>query len=186
MSRGSDRLPESFHPANLRRGRFLYLPVVPGRMEFAIEVRRRLLRERPQVVAVELPASLAPAYLRAVERLPEITVLLYPDPEDQDQAVYLPVEPADPFTEAIRTTLEIGAEILFADPDLSDRPHLPDRYPDPYAIRRIGLEKYIQAYRLWPQPRTREIAEHAAGVAWKLQGADPLARVAVVLSLNQL
>jgi hypothetical protein len=182
----SDRLPETFDPTNLRRGRFLYLPVVPGRMEFAIEVRRRILRERPQVVAVELPMSLADAYLRAVERLPQITVLLYPDPEDEDQAVYLPVEPADPFTEAIRTGLEIGAEILLADPDLSDRPHVPDRYPDPYAIRRIGLKKYIEAYRLWPQPRSPEILEHAAGMAWKLQGADPLAHVVVVLSLNLL
>lgn len=186
MSRESDRLPESFHPANLRRGRLLYLPVVPGRMEFAIEVRRRLLRERPQVVAVELPQSLAPTYLEAVRRLPEISVIFYPDPEQEDEGVYLPVEPADPFTEAIRTGLEIGAEILFADPDLSDRPHLPDRYPDPYAIRRIGYEKYIEAYRLWPQARDGEIREHAAGVAWKLQGADPLARIAVVVSLNLL
>ncbi len=186
MSRESDRLPESFDPANLRRGRFLYLPVVPGRMEFAVEVRRRLLRERPQVVAVELPQSLAGAYLEAVRRLPQITVLFYPDPQQEEEAVYLPVEPADPFTEAIRTALEIGAEILFADPDLSDRPHVPDRYPDPYAIRRIGFEKYVEAYRLWPQPREAEVHEHAAGVAWKLQGADPLARIAVVLSLNLL
>lgn len=186
MSPESDHRPETFDPANLRRGRLLYLPVVPGRMEFAVEVRRRLLRERPQVVAVELPQSLAGAYLEAVRRLPEITVIFYPDPEQEEEAVYLPIEPADPFAEAIRTGLEIGAQILFADPDLSDRPHVPDRYPDPYAIRRIGYEKYIEAYRLWPQPRDEQIREHAAGVAWKLQGADPLARVAVVVSLNLL
>jgi len=155
-------------------------------MEFAIEVRRRLLRERPSVVAVELPVFLAQAYRKAVERLPQITVLLYPDEHSQEQAVYVPVEPADPFTEAVRTGLEIGAEILFADPDLGDRLHVPDRYPDPYAVRRIGLQKYIERYRLWPQPRTPEIERHAAGLAWKLQGADPLAQVVVVLSLNLL
>jgi len=186
MSHPSDPLAEGFDPASLRRGRFLYLPVAPGRLEFAIEVRRRLLRERPQVVAVELPVSLAETYRRAIDRLPQISVLLYPDEQDQEAAIYVPVEPADPFTEAIRTGLEIGAEILFADPDVGERPHLPDRYPDPYALRRIGLEKYIEAYRLWPQPRSPEIEEHAAGIAWKLQGADPLARVVVVLSLNLL
>ncbi len=186
MSHGSVPLPEGFDPGSLRRGRFLYLPVAPGRMEFAIEVRRRLLRERPQVVAVELPVFLAQAYCKAVERLPQITVLLYPDEQSEEGAIYVPVEPADPFTEAVRTGLEIGAEILFADPDLSDRPHVPDRYPDPYAVRRIGLEKYIECYRLWPQPRTPEIEQHAAGLAWKLQGADPLAQVVVVLSLNLL
>ena len=40
------------------------------------------------------------------------------------------VEPADPFTEAIRTGLEIGAEIVFADPEAAERPHVKDAYPD--------------------------------------------------------
>lgn len=180
-----DRLvPES---ASLVRGRFQYFPVVPGRLEFAIEVRQAILRQRPQVVALELPATLQQAYLRAVERLPEISVIFYPDDTaGEDHAVYVPVEPADPFVEAIRSALEIGAEIVFADPDAGERPHLPDAYPDPYSIRRIGLERYIEAYRLFPQPRSEEVARHADGIAWKLQGADPLARVFVVLSLNLL
>jgi hypothetical protein len=38
---------------SLERGRFKYLPVVPGRLEFAVEVRRRILADRPNVVAVE-------------------------------------------------------------------------------------------------------------------------------------
>ena len=98
----------------------------------------------------------------------------------------MPIEPADPFTEAIRTGLETGAEIVFADPDAGQRPHLKDAYPDPYAIRHIGLARYVEAYRVYPQPRSEEIARHAAGIAWKLQGADPVARVLVVVSLNLL
>lgn len=180
-----DRLvPEA---GSLLRGRFHYFPVVPGRLEFAIEVRRAILRERPQVVAVELPTTLRQAYLRAVARLPEISVIFYPDDTTgEDRAIYVPVEPADPFTEAIRTALETNAEVVFADPDAGERPHLPDICPDPYALRRIGLERYIEAYRLYPQPRSEEIAHHADGIAWKLQGTDPLARVLVVLSLNLL
>ncbi len=173
-------------PGSLRRGRFTYFPVVPGKLEFAIEVRRAILRDKPQVVAVELPTTLRDSYLRAVERLPEMSVILYSDEKEEDRAVYVPVEPADPFTEAIRTAREIGAEILFADPDAGERPHLPDDYPDPYALRHIPLEKYVEAYRLWPQPRSDRIAAHAAGIAWKLQGCDPLARVLVVVSLNLL
>src|SRR5262249_48893268 len=38
----------------------------------------------------------------------------------------------------------------------------------------------------YPQQRSDEIATHAAGIAWKLQGADPLASVLVVVSLNLL
>jgi hypothetical protein len=60
-------------PGSLKRGRFTYFPVVPGRLEFAIEVRQAILRERPQVVALELPATLQPAWMRAVARLPEMS-----------------------------------------------------------------------------------------------------------------
>ena len=171
---------------SLRRGRFHYFPVVPGRLEFSIALRHLILQEKPQIVAVELPGMIEPAYLRAVERLPEMSVVLYPDEKDDERAVYLPVEPADPFTEAVRSAKEIDAAVLFIEPDVSDRPHLPDAYPDTYSIRRIGLEKYIETYRVYPVARNEEVAEHAAGIAWKLQGADPLAEVLVVVSLNLL
>ena len=172
--------------ASLRRGNFTYFPVIPGRLEFSIELRRTILRERPRVVAVELPGSLEDVYLQALARLPEMSVIVYPDPQDDERAVYVPVEPCDPFTEAVRTALELDAEVIFIEPDSGDRPHLPDVYPDPFSIRYIGLEKYIEAYRVYPQTRNEEISEHAAGMAWKLQGADPLAQVLVVVSLNLL
>jgi len=85
--------------ASLKRGRFTYFPVVPGRLEFAIEVRQAILRDRPAIVALELPATLQPAWTRAVERLPQMSLIFYPDESaGDDQAIYVPVEPADPFT----------------------------------------------------------------------------------------
>ena len=106
--------------------------------------------------------------------------------EDEDRAVYIPVEPADPFTEALRTAEEIGAEVLFLEPDTQERPHLHDAFPDTYAVQRIGLDAYVDAYRVHPQARTDEVSAHAAAMAWKLQGADPDAPVIVVVSLNLL
>ena len=173
-------------PGSLRRGNIVYFPVVPGRLEFSIDLRRAILREHPQIVAVELPGSLEDTYLQALARLPEMSVIVYADPKDDERGIYVPVEPCDPFTEAVRTGLEIDAEVIFLEPDVIDRPHMPDVYPDPYSIRHIGLEKYVEAYRVYPQPRTEETESHAAGMAWKLQGADPLARVFVVVSLNLL
>ncbi|MBI4873407.1 MAG: hypothetical protein HY822_02100 [Acidobacteria bacterium] len=184
MSRGFD-LPAG-EAGSLRRGRIAYFPVAPGRLEFAAEVRRRILAEPPRIVAVELPGALEPAYRRAVERLPEMTALVYEDGQNEDQAVYVVVEPADPFTEAIRSGLEAGAEVVFIEPDVADRPHVAEHYPDPYAVRRIGIEKYIEAYRVYPAARSEEIAEHASAMAWKLQGADPEAAILVVVSLNLL
>ncbi len=86
----------------LQRGLIQFLPVVPGRLEFAEEVRNARPSAHPQVVAVELPVALEKAFQRAVARLPEISVIIYEDAE-QEQTVYLPVELTDPFVEAIRT-----------------------------------------------------------------------------------
>ncbi|HUK17995.1 MAG TPA: hypothetical protein VLW65_16335 [Bryobacteraceae bacterium] len=177
-------IPEA---GSLERGRFTYFPVVPGRLEFAIEVRRAILAARPEVVALELPASLQAAWERGIGRLPEMSLIFYPEGDPgEEEATYVLVEPADPFTEAIRTGLEVGAEIVFADPEAAERPHLKDAYPDSYAIRHIGLERFVEAYRVYPQPRSPEISRHAAGIAWKLQGGNPEARVMVVVSLNLL
>jgi len=193
-------LPDHALPdfSSLVRGRFSYLPVVPGKLEFAAEVRRRILAERPAVVAVELPATLEEVYLEAIRRLPQISVIFYNDNtdrayrrnlerhEDQEQAIYVPVELTDPFVEAIRTAQEIGAEVVFADPDATERPHLHDTYPDSYALTTIPLTQYVEAYRVYPQERTPEAEQFAQGIAWKLQGGDPFAHVMVVISLNLL
>ena len=169
---------------SLERGRFTYLPVAPGKLEFALEVRRRILADRPSVVAVELPATLEEVYLEALRRLPQISVIFYND--SHGDTVYVPVEPADPFVEAMRSAKETGAQIVFADPDSSERPHLPDVYPDTYSLASIPFHQYVEAYRVYPQARTDEIDWFAAGIAWKLQGADPFAKTLVVISLNLL
>lgn len=178
--------PSAFDPGSLRRGRFLYFPVVPGKMEFAVAVRRAILREKPGIVAVELPRWLEAPYRKALQRLPRITVLVYPDPLDEERAVYVPVEPCDPFTEAMRTAAELGISIVFTEPDTGERPHISDAYPDTYALRRVPLDRYIEAYRVFPQRRTDEVRQRASAIAWKLQGTDPELSVLVVVSLNML
>jgi len=123
-------------------------------------------------------------------RFPEISALMYPDRlgerEDGGAAIYYILEPCDAFVEAYRTAHEIGAEVILIDPAVGERPHIPDDYPDTYSIQRIGLEKYIESYRLFPQQRNDEVSDFASGLAWKLQGADPLEDVFVVVSLNLL
>jgi hypothetical protein len=162
---------------------FQFFPVLPGRLEFAAAIRHGLFRSQPEVVAVELPMSLEGVYMDAIARLPEISVILY-EGDTEDQLIYVPVEPADPFTEAVRTAREMGAEIVFIEPDLSPKPHLTDFAPDPYAVRAIGYERYVELYRENPLPSDPHITAHAKALAWRLQGANPTQRTAVVLSLN--
>ncbi|MBI3210991.1 MAG: hypothetical protein HYZ37_19065 [Candidatus Solibacter usitatus] len=194
--------PESvFDPVNLRRGAFTYFPVVPGRAEFAVLARKAILEMRPAIVALELPECWEAAFRHGLRRLPELSVILCaprtlmeddPEMEDEipgdplDEATYFPIEPADPFVEAARTASEIGARLLFLEPDTLQRPHVEGSYPDTYSIARIGLNRYLEQYRLFPQPRNEQMDAHAAAMAWKLQGADPLAPTMIVLSLNLL
>ena len=166
-----------------RRGRFRFLPVVPGRMEFAAEVRRAVLAHRPRRIAVELPQTLEAATLRAVSRLPEVSVILYPDESGQD-AVYLPVEITDPFMEALRSGREVKAHAHFVDPDLDRPAHPPENYPDSYAVRRIGYARYVESWLACPRPAGHRLRRQAQGMAWRLQSLPGRQAVWVVLSLN--
>ena len=182
--------PEVDELSSLKRGRFTYFPVVPGRMEFAAAVHLAIEKAHPNVVAVELPSAVTVQAMRAVKRLPEMSLLVYPEPGanalDEEVLVYVPVEPADPFIEALRTADELEMETLLIEPSLGQRPHLPGGYPDPYVVNKLGIATYVEQYRFHVTGRTPEIAQHAAGMAYKLQGTDPTAAVFVVLSLNLL
>ena len=171
------------------RGNLTYLPVVPGRLEFALHVRRSLLELRPTVVAVELPSSLADQYRAAVDRMPAMSVILLApsDSYDEDeQPVYIPVEPGDPFVEALRTARELGASVLFLEPPVQGRSAVNPVFPSSYALEIIGVDRYVERYRLHPPQRTAGIEAHASAMAWKLQGADPLAATSVIVSLSAL
>jgi hypothetical protein len=188
-------IAESIDAGTLKRGRLTYFPVIPGRLEFAIRVRRYILEHRPSLVAVELPTSLEDLYRLALERLPQMSVIVVPDAitggssygaEEEEQASYIPVEPCDPFIEALRTAAELDIPASLLEPATQERPHLPDTYPEPYSVEFIGMDRYIEAYRVHPQPRTAESEAHAAAMAWKLQGTDPSADTLVVVGINLL
>ncbi len=128
------------------------------------------------MVALELPGALEDVYLQALARLPQMSLIVYPDAQDDERASTCLWSPAIHSPKPSAPASTPRAEIVFAEPDAAERPHVPDDYPDTYAIRHIGLERYVEAYRVWPVARTEEIDAHAAGIAWKLQGTDPWPR----------
>ena len=111
-------------------------------LEFALELRGLLLARKPGVVAVELagisrrrlPASAGAAAGNVGDPLSR-------SEDDDERAIYVPVEPCDPFTEAVRTADEIGAEVIFLEPDSArTSASCPTPIRTPYAIARIGLD----------------------------------------------
>ena len=178
-------MPPANDLSDLRRGPIRYLPVVPGRLEFACHVREQILNARPQFVALDLPVTLASCYERAIERLPELSVIIYDD-EGADRVVYETVEPADPFVEALRTAREVNAKTVFLDPDVAERSGAIDAYPDSYAVERIGFPQYIASYRKNFRERTGSLTVHAEALASQLQAIDLEAETLVVVELKLL
>lgn len=145
------------------------LPVLHERLEFAEAVRLALEEIRPQIVAVELPASLEPHVLKAVERLPQVTVLLYES--SRGEPLYLPVCPADPLVEALRWGMEHGCRVCCVDVDIDSPMLWHEKLPDSYAALRIGHKAFYRALsahglkEVHPLDRLRE-----QGMALRLQG----------------
>jgi len=121
------------------------LPVLHGRLECAWLVRQAFLARRPRAIAVEFPPTLADAITRAVRRLPLLSVVHYR--EASGQLVYLLIEPTDPLVEAMRLGLEHEVPVFCIDRDTEGYPRHRESLPDPYALHRIGLTAYAEAYR---------------------------------------
>ncbi|MCA9117795.1 MAG: hypothetical protein KDA79_22145, partial [Planctomycetaceae bacterium] len=62
--------------------RIRVLPVIHGSGDCAVEVRRVMLSEKFDCVAVPLPPSFQASVERAIEFLPGITAVLQPEPRD--------------------------------------------------------------------------------------------------------
>jgi hypothetical protein len=177
---------EPLTAGTLVRGNLTYVPVVPGRIEFARRVRQFLLAHRPEVVAVELPGPLESLYRRAIDRMPQWSVAVIHSDEDEESAQYIPIEPGDPSIEALRTAAEIGAETILLEPAVRAGSQIPGRYPDTASIEYIGFGRFVDEYRVARSGRDQAAGRDANGMAWKLQGAVPFASVCVVVSLSSL
>lgn len=108
------------------------------------------------------------------------------DSNEDDRATFIPIEPGDPFIEALRTAREIGAQIVFLQPGIFGDFHISGIYADPYAAELIGIHEYVKRYTESPQPATPELDARVAAMAWKLQGSDPISETSVVVSLNTI
>lgn len=126
------------------------LPVLHERLEYT-ELTRRTLDALPvDAVVVEIPSSLERAWLRAVERLPQISVLLYENAAER--TIYLPVHPGDPFVEAARTARERGLKLCCGDLDVDGYADYRDPVPDSYTLLRLGLPRVYRTF-LGLEPR---------------------------------
>lgn len=127
------------------KGNIHALPVVHYRMEMAAQVKRAIDALQPDCVAVELPETLTLQALHAASRLPDISVIVAFDKEQQP--LYYLAEPCDPAFEALRSAAEAGKSAFCIDLDVDGYPDIQEAIPDTYAIQRIGLESFYELYK---------------------------------------
>ena len=118
------------------------LPVVHDRLDIASVVRAVLDELNPAGIAVELPTSLTDIVLKAIRRLPKISLVIS-ERSGEDALVWVSI-PGDPFAEALRWANEREKPVFFVDPDIPYEERRRDPVPDPYALWNLGPQKYLE------------------------------------------
>ncbi|MFO0947968.1 MAG: hypothetical protein U1D30_18950 [Planctomycetota bacterium] len=124
--------------------RLQVLPVVHGSGDFSIRVREELLKNNYDCLAVPLPATFLPEVLAAVEHLPAISAVFQQE-ATEGTYTYVPIDPCQPVIAAIRFALRERMAIEFIDLESSTFSAPTASLPDPYALKRLPVEKYLAA-----------------------------------------
>lgn len=143
------------------------LPVLHERIEYADFVRLAIAELRPDAVAVEFPSSLQAVWIKAIDRLPRISVVLYEN--GAGQTIYLPVQPADPIVEASRRARELGIGLACVDLDIDGYADYRDAVPDSYALLRLGLPRVFSAFCEAARKPDAQDSVREAAMAYQLQ-----------------
>lgn len=159
------------------------LPTVHGRLPFAEMARRALLARRHDALALELPPEIGPAFLAAVEELPELQIVAF---RQDGRRWYLPIDPCDAIVHAARIALQERIPIRFV--DSAHPPALPpsDLLPDPAMAEGLGLGEYADICRPILSERSLPASELAREDAMAIGLADCPGDVLFVFGMGHM
>ena len=129
----------------LQKDNIWAVPIIHYNMEMAGQVRSAFLALQPDCVAVELAETMQLQLLHAASRLPDISIVTAW--QQRKPPIYYMCEPCDPAFEGLRSALEGGCGAWCIDLDVETYPEVSEALPDPYAIQRIGMRNYYEAYQ---------------------------------------
>lgn len=132
-------------PFYIQKGKIFAVPVLHYNMEMAAQVRLAFQAVQPDCVAVELAETMQLQLLHAASRLPDISIVITYDKEQAP--LYYLCEPCDAGFEGLRSALEAGLPAWCIDLDVDSYPDMMESLPDAYAVQRIGLKAYYEAYK---------------------------------------
>ena len=189
--------------------RIRVLPVLHGSGDFAVEVRRRLLAEPFDCLAVPLPESFRHTVEQGVGLLPGLSVAVQRDgletngrgwgatewtPDEADDpdeesatASYVPIEPCQPVIAALRTAIQERIPRAWIDAESSPHESWGMGAADPYALKTVPLELFDAAMlpAIAP-PRSAQQHRRAIHMAGRLRELESrFARIVFVCGLAE-
>ena len=146
------------------------LPIIHGSGDFAIEVRRVMLSQKFDCLAVPLPPSFQEMVERGVEFLPSITAVIQRernvyreeswhegddgfDEEDDSsgfdagsgEASYVPIDPCQGVIAALRIAVQERIARRFIDLETATFEPISAILPDPYAVKKVAADRFSAA-----------------------------------------
>ncbi len=138
------------------------LPIIHGSGDFAIEVRRVMLSERFDCLAVPLPPSFQNDVERAIGFLPGISAVMQEegktygssewspesakhDEEESRTFSYVPIDPCQGVIAALRIAIQERMPRAFVDLETDDFHSYEGVFPDPYALKMTKADKFAAA-----------------------------------------
>jgi hypothetical protein len=134
-----------------------FVPVIHRRVTFAEQVRRAALEWQPELIAVELPATLQHWIEDGIERLPQISAVCWTEAEAPDSAHFLPIDPCDGLIEAVRLGIDHGLPVAYIDLDLPNLQEAHQSLPDDLIVDKTGLERFVEAATAMTAAETPDI-----------------------------
>ena len=148
------------HPLLKIGERISVLPVIHGSADSALHVRKCMLEEQFDCVAVPLPPSFQENVERGIDLLPTPTMVWQrerppyyeewtPDQEQEDldfEGVnYVPIDPCQPVIAGLRTAMGEHLARAYIDLETAEFIPLSTSLPDAFALKRLPLERFAAA-----------------------------------------
>src|SRR4051812_24357148 len=161
--------------------RITAIPVIHGSGDFAVEIRRIMLAEKFDCLAVPLPPSFKLDVERAIGALPLVSIVGQVEPTDfavagdgEGSMNFVPIDPCQPVISAIRVAIGERMVRQYVDLEVERFEAYSGGFPDPYALKKLPLERFVAAVlpaipRV-PEGQARERVRHMAGRLVELEG----------------
>lgn len=143
------------------------LPIIHGSEDFAKVARQKILSSAFDCLAVSIPPSFKNTVEAGIRLLPSISIAALEEEADGEMDVFsfVPIDPCQGIIAALRVAIEEGINRAYIDREVSSFETQRGYFPDPYALKKVSLEKFSLALLPAVQPPQKD-SQQEKRVRW--------------------